>query len=75
MVAILKYAADQMSNYSCNDYFIPDTPENREFLIALHVWADDEAFEIEDAVHGNNLCCMDWMVLDYIAYLVEEENK
>jgi len=74
-ITLIKDAADQMSNNICNDYYIADTPANRKFLIELNRWNDDEDFNIEDAVDGHKrLFCTDWMVLEYIAHLLEQQK-
>ena len=76
VIPLLKQAADNLSNNICNDYFIPDTKENRDFLIALHEWnGDGDEFNIEDQVHRGQLFCMDYSILAYIAHLVEKASE
>lgn len=74
-IVLLRDAADQVSNNTCNDYAIPDTPENREFIIDMMKYHNDDEFDIDQAISSGQLYTLDWMVLDYIAYLVEAANK
>lgn len=74
-IAALQQAADEMSNNTCNDYMIEDTKENRKFLVDMAKHFDEEDFDIEDAITDDGLYTTDWMVLQYVADLVEEANE
>lgn len=69
VIPLLKTATDQMANNTCNDYRIPDTPENRKFIEAMHQWnGDSEGYIAKDGW----IYTMDWFVLGYITHLVEQ---
>ena len=62
-------AADQFSNHGCNDYPLPDTPENRQFLADVWRWAgnDEEADRVMSFAPGTTLCGCDWMLMRYLS--------
>lgn len=65
---MLEVAADEFSNHGCNDYDIPDTPENRSFverMIAASEWPSEKV----EAVRGR-ICVADYIVMRYCALLL-----
>lgn len=74
-IELLRQAADEASNNSCNDYYVDDTRENRKFIIDMMKYFEEEDFDIDDNLgEDDQIYTTDWMVLDYIAHLVEEAN-
>jgi hypothetical protein len=75
---MLEEYSDRLGNDGCNDMWLPDTPENRQFLLDLAKW-NGENFEEEDVIqsskyglgvfHGNSV------VAAYLAYLLKQESK
>lgn len=75
-IALLKQAADEMSNNVCNDYSVEDTPENRKFITDMMAhMADDEEYDVSEHIYNGEIVTYDWMVLEYIAHLVAEANS
>lgn len=70
-IAVLRQAADEMSNNGCNDFEVSDTPENRKFVKAMNEKCTDEE-ELHISSKGK-IYCYDWIVLEYIADLLEKE--
>ena len=72
---MLQMAADEFSNHGCNDYNLPLTPENLEFvkgMIAASDYPEDEPhiYEKEQVI-----MVMYWQLMRYCARLLEQEKK
>lgn len=73
IAAMLDMAADEFSNHGCNDYELPNTPENLEFvrtMIAASDYPDDEPHLSSD---GARIYLMDWMVMRYCEDLIRQQ--
>jgi hypothetical protein len=76
---LLREAADEFSNHGCNDFWLPDTPENRQLILDMAKWNGDGLTE-EDVIRPDSKGRLsvffgDSGVMDYIADLLEEESK
>lgn len=69
---MLKEAAEEYSNHSCNDMDIPNTDENKKMLIRMV----NETYDPRDAVEEieniesckkKTLYTYDWMLMEYLA--------
>lgn len=65
---MLELAGDQFSNHGCNDYELPNTPDNLAFVRRLIAASDDP----EDEPHGDGatLWLMDSEVMRYCAKIL-----
>ncbi len=71
-IAVIRQAADEMSNNGCNDYEVSNTPENRKFVEAMNKQClDEEGQKLQ--ISKGKIYCYDWIVLDYIANLLEKQ--
>lgn len=73
VVPILEQASDDLANNTCNDYFLDDTPENRRFMQDLLKWNGDDEMKLQ--VHKGQIATYDWLVMAYIAHLVESASN
>jgi len=71
---MLNMAADEFSSHGCNDYELPNTPENLKFVqdmeVALSAPEDRYILLSDDE---SEIYVMDWMLMRYCAKLLEEE--
>ena len=72
-IKVIRQAADEMSNNGCNDFEVSDTPENRKFIKAMNKQCCDEDGQELNISDDGQIYCYDWIVLDYIARLLEKE--
>ena len=77
LAELLEMASDEFSNHGCNDWELPNTPENR----ALVERAERENSEEQWLEYGLNLSpdgtkiyLMDYFLMDYFAHLFREES-
>lgn len=70
---MLEMASDEFSNHGCNDYELPATPENIEFVKGLIAWSDYP--EDEPNIHDGMIYLYDWQVMDYCRHLVIESAQ
>lgn len=64
---MLDMAADEFANHGCNDYRLPNTPENLAFveaMIAASDYPNDEPIFSSDET---KIYVMDWQVMGYCA--------
>lgn len=66
---MLNLAADQFGNHGCNDFELPNTPENMEFIKRVIAWSDYP--EDEPHLHADQILTMDWEVMRYCADVLE----
>ena len=79
LIRFLKSYSERLSNDGCNDFELPNTPENVVIV--------KEAYEIgmgkEDAnmwtarldeESGETICVINWMLVDYLAHKLQEED-
>lgn len=74
----LEEYSDRLANDGCNDMWLPDNPENRQFLRDLAKWngedLEDEAI-IRPSKSGLGVYWGNSGVVSYLAYLLEQETK
>jgi hypothetical protein len=64
----LRNMSEDLSNNSCNDFFLDNTPENLAFARA--VYDGDEPHLVSG---GTRIYLADWLVADYLARLLERD--
>ena len=76
---LTKFKNHQVSKV-CADYFIKNTPENRDFLIRMEEAIGDPNCPDEwkpdppSADDGPELCTMDWLIMTYFIHLMENDK-
>jgi hypothetical protein len=71
---MLELAADEFSNHTSNDFELPNTPENLEFVKAMDKAVGDPDYPDEEPnLDGSKIYVMDWMVMRYCIKLLKEE--
>jgi hypothetical protein len=66
---------DQWHQHGCNDYFLADTPEHREFISqAVAHWgqSSNEGLASQKVGEKEDLYVPDYITLDYCAYLCQK---
>lgn len=71
---VLRQAADEMSNNGCNDFYLSDTPEHRKFITEMMTNRSNDVFDIEECIYKGKIIATDWMILEYIAELLEQQQ-
>ena len=67
---VLEQCSETLGNAGCNDFEIPDTSGNRDFLKAVEKHCDpDEDFDV--CVQDGQLIGTDFMVLDYLVSIIK----
>ncbi len=74
VIDVIEQAADEMANNTCNDYVLPNTPENREFITSMNDRMSDET-ELTISKDGKKIYTYDWMVLSYVAKLIKDSHN
>lgn len=75
---LLGMASDEFSNHGCNDFAVPNTPENNRFMTAAEIWnqSNPESREpLNVSKDGTEIYTQDWFLMDYLKHLVDEEAK
>lgn len=68
---LLDLAAESFGNHGCNDYEIPNTPENLDFAKRLITWSDYP--EDKPNIHGEIIYLMDWEIMRFLADEISKE--
>ncbi len=69
----LRDASDSLSDNSCNDFYLENTPDNLLFareMIAASDYPDEEPRIVRN---GTKIYVKDWIVASYLADLLERE--
>ena len=73
---LLDKAADEFSNHGCNDYTLPNTPENVELMRRAHEWNvrgdASQPFDLSISKDGTEIYTMDYYVMGFMAHLLRE---
>ena len=72
-IPVLKYAAEQMAEETCDDREIENTPAARAFWRAMSEWGDPEdegEWTLVD-LNKEGVCLQDSTTLDFLVYLIE----
>ena len=69
-VILLREAASEFSNHGCNDFTLPNTPENLQFANSVEKWSCGE--ENNDS-KSEKIYLNDYTVMNYLANLLEKE--
>ena len=80
LVEFLEDLYNRLTNESCNDFDLPDTQENRDFLMAMAKRSHDDML-IEDLTEDfkkplkdkGKLHTFDWGVVGHLKHLIEEQ--
>lgn len=64
---MLKMASDEYGNHGCNDFELPNTPANLEFVRRLIAASDYPEDEPRLSPDGTEIWLMDWSIMDYCA--------
>lgn len=73
---LLELASDEFGNHICNDFTLPNTPENFELIEAMERWNVSLSGEMPTPVHvskdGKEIYTNDWYLMSYLAYLLKK---
>jgi hypothetical protein len=73
---LLELAGDEFSNHGCNDYSLPNTPENLEFMNAMLHWnAPDgtpDEYLIQLSPDRTEIYTSDSFLIAYFEHLAKE---
>jgi len=68
---LLDLASDEFSNNGCNDFYLKDTPENRELVTALQTeerWDEPETLNLREG----KIITQDWCLMRFLARKMRE---
>ena len=73
---MLDMASEEFSKHGCNDYDLPNTPENRAFMELAELWNanGDEPGELNISADGKTIYVMDWFLMDYLAHCLKNRS-
>lgn len=71
---MLKMASDEFGNHGCNDFELPNTPENQRFVKRLNIYYGYPE-ELNLSKDGTKIYLMDYNVMDYCARQLEAEAE
>lgn len=71
---MLRLAADEFSNHGCNDYELPNTPNNLEFVNGMIAASDYPGDSPHISRDGKSIYLMDWQVMIYCAELLLRDS-
>lgn len=75
LAQLLEMAADEFGNHGCNDFELPNTPENREFMERMELWnsgPNGEPMPLNVSRDGKQIYTMDSSLMYYFKYLAEQ---
>jgi hypothetical protein len=70
---MLRLAAESYSNHGCNDFELPNTPNNLQFV--KDMIAQSDYMEDAPSIHNGNLLMLDWEVMEYCADLLDPQEN
>jgi hypothetical protein len=68
---LLNDAADEFSNNICNDFYLENTPENRELVQKMQT---DEHMDEDLNFSEGKILTYDWILMRYLARKLESEE-
>jgi len=72
---ILEQVEDDLSNNSCNDYTLKNTPENRKFVEDMwNVTRKGERNELPPE-GKKEICILDWEIITYLREILKGKDK
>ncbi len=75
LLGFMSELSERFGNDGCNDYTLPNTPENVEFVRAAETWSDPtEEFEPPDP-GDDKIWTSNGVILDYLAHKLEHESE
>lgn len=72
-VKVLNSVADIFKNTCYIEYCIKDTPENRIFVENMEKWNNPDK-EINLNIYNGKIITINWLVMNYCAYLLNNPN-
>ena len=75
LLPILRYASDAISDNSCNDFTIDNTPEAQALWRKIQEWSDPtDQYEwtLVDLEAKDKILFADFVALDYLIHLIED---
>ena len=73
LAKLLEIAADEFSNHGCNDFDLPNTPENRELMTTLEkLEYSIVEQELNFSKDGTKIYASDSRLMAYFAHLARE---
>lgn len=79
VAGLLRLATDEFSNHGCNDFEIPNTPENMAMMVNMLHWNAPNGpaleWEVQLSDDGKTIYTMDTFLMGYLAHLAEDEAK
>lgn len=68
---LLKEVLSNQSNSGCNDFFMPNTPDNLRIMKVLNEFDREQSFYVKD----KEIIGMDMTLTQYILFIVDRELK
>ena len=73
LAKLLNMASDEFSNHGCNDFELPNTPENRALMEAAEKWNAPGAPEkLMFNQEGTTIYSQDYFLMSFFAHLAHE---
>jgi len=73
LAKLLEMAADEFSNHGCNDFDLPNTPENNALMVAAEKWNSENDFaEFGLTQDSDKIYTSDYFLMSYFAHLARE---
>ena len=75
LAKLLELSADEFSNHGCNDFDLPNTPENNALMVALEKRNSEEEFKeygLNISKDGKKIYANDAILMSYFAHLARE---
>src|SRR3990167_2451927 len=73
LAELLERAADEFSNHGCNDFDLPNTPENNALIVSVEKWDNEKAFVgLSISKDGKTIYASDSQLMSYFAHLARE---
>jgi len=69
----LESYSEVLGNAGCNDYELPATNTNAQFVRDAENWGLEKG--MEPRVHNGKILTMDWLLVDYIRHLIKEQTR
>jgi len=78
LAKLLEMASDEFSNHGCNDFDLPNTPENRKLMTAIEIRNSEPEYlklagiELNISKDGKYIFANDSILMSYFAHLARE---
>lgn len=76
LAKLLGMASNEFGNHGCNDFALPNTPENYALLKAAGLWntqgKENEDSAVQVSEDGTELYTQDWFLMEFFAHLAQQ---